>query len=100
VPDLAAEVERWKLYGHVATFHDPSMAIIQLKGGIRIALLGKESGHPSHLALGEPDLERFHEIALLAGVEPTIKKDGSRSFYAKGGAGVAIEWMWRPENMT
>lgn len=100
VPNLAAEVEGWSQRGHVATYQDSLMAIIPLEGGIRIALLGPGSVHPSHLALVEPNLDQFHRIAKLAEVEPTVKEDGTRTFYTQGGVGLALEWIWRPGETT
>lgn len=96
VADLAAEVERWRSLGHAAAFSDPAMAIVTFGDGTRLALLGPGSAHPNHLALRVPDAHRLEEIRRQEGSEITSHADGSLSFYAKGGPGLALEWVWRP----
>jgi hypothetical protein len=100
VPDLTAEVEHWRGLGHTATLSDPSMAIVTFADGTRLALLGPGSSHPNHVALRVAEADRFAEIAQQAGAEPTAHADGSLSFYAKGGPGLAVEWVWRPNPPT
>jgi len=96
VADLAAEVERWRGLGHTATFSDPAMAIISFGDGTRLALLGPGSPHPNHVALRVADADRFADLVRREGGEAASHADGSRSFYAKGGPGLALEWVWRP----
>lgn len=97
VVDLAAEVARWRGLGHDAAFSDPAMAIVSFADGTRLALLGPGSAHPNHVALRVPDADRFAEIARQEGGEVKPHADGSLSFYAKGGPGLALEWVWRPD---
>jgi hypothetical protein len=97
VADLAAEMERWHGLDHTATLSDPTMAIVTFADGTRLALLGPGSSHPNHLALRVAEAGRFAEIAQQEGTEPTPYPDGSLSFYAKGGPGLAVEWVWRPD---
>lgn len=96
VPDLEAEVARWRRLGHAATFPEPGLAILALAGGARLALLRDGARHPSHLALRVAGREDFDEIARLEGGVPVDHDDGSRSFYTRGGSGLALEWVWRP----
>lgn len=96
VADLAAEVERWRGLGLTATLSDPTMAIVTFGDGTRLALLGPGSSHPNHVALRVAEADRFAEIAQREGGEAVPHEDGSLSFYAKGGPGLAVEWVWRP----
>ncbi|HLP30125.1 MAG TPA: VOC family protein [Geothrix sp.] len=100
VPDLAAEVARWRGLGHEATCSDPAMAIVHFADGTRLALLGPGSPHPNHVALRLSDADRFAELAQQEGGEAEVHPDGSLSFYAKGGPGLAVEWVWRPAPAT
>ncbi|MBP1771027.1 MAG: hypothetical protein H6P99_190 [Holophagaceae bacterium] len=100
VADLDAEVARWRRLGHAATFPEPGLAILTLAGGARLALLGDGARHPSHLALRVAEREAFDEIARLEGGVPVDHDDGSRSFYTRGGTGLALEWVWRPAPAT
>jgi hypothetical protein len=95
--DVASDVERYRRLGFEVEACHPDWGMVRDRQGIGIALLGPGSHHPVHFAMRVESLEELERAAAKENRALVRHRDQTISFYTKGAEGLALEFIWYPD---
>ncbi len=98
--DLRKDVKEYERLGFTVETVYEDWAMMRDANGFGIALLPPNSKHPAHIGLKVKTLEELQSAAEKENRPIKPHRDGTSSFYTKGGGGQIVELIYYPPDFS